>query len=126
MLLKFLCCIDTSIRKQIKFIECVYHKSDLEKYDFLNMCNLCKYTQFSQAQLHIYLWLQAQDVGQFKEESNDNKLYEGLYTLREAKGAFLLGKQLGSLGHTIYIVTYNRLDMGSKFCRHVHNVAIIS
>ena len=52
MLLKFLCYIDKSIRKQIKFRECVYH-SDQEKYHFLNMCSLCGYAQFSQPQSYI-------------------------------------------------------------------------
>ena len=28
---------------------------DQEKYYFLNMCNLCKYARFSQAQSHIYI-----------------------------------------------------------------------
>ena len=28
--------------------------SDQEKYSFLNMCNLCRYVWFSQAQSHLY------------------------------------------------------------------------
>ena len=29
--------------------------TDEEKHHFLNMCNLCRYTQFSQAQSHMWL-----------------------------------------------------------------------
>ena len=55
MLLKFSCSVDKLIRKQIKFTVCFYLKinRDQEKYQFLNMCNLCRYAQFLQAQSHI-------------------------------------------------------------------------
>ena len=35
MLLKALCCIDTSIRKQTEFTELIYHNKDQEKYHVL-------------------------------------------------------------------------------------------
>ena len=43
--LKFSCYIEKSFRKQNVFI--MY--SDQEKYDFLNMCGLCRCARFSQA-----------------------------------------------------------------------------
>ena len=57
MLLKFSCPVNKLIRKQIKFTECFILNRGQEKYQFLNMCNLCRYAQFSQAQSHIIILL---------------------------------------------------------------------
>ena len=65
-----------------------------------------------------------QDVGQFKE-SNDNKgqQYEWLYIEGDKRGHFSLKNSLAPWAMLfILLPSYNRLDMGSKFCRHVHNV----
>ena len=48
--LKFLCYIEKSFRKQISFQNVFIMYSDQEKYNFLNMCDLCRYARFSQAQ----------------------------------------------------------------------------
>ena len=41
--------------KQMQLQNVFIINSDQEKYYFLNMCNLCRYAQFSQAQSHIML-----------------------------------------------------------------------
>ena len=52
---EILCLICKSIRKQTKLTEHEYHNKDQEKYHFLNMRNLCRYAQFSQAQSQILI-----------------------------------------------------------------------
>ena len=55
MLLKFLWYIDKSIESRLSLQNMFIIISDQEQYHFLNMCNLCRYAQFLQAQLHTYI-----------------------------------------------------------------------
>ena len=53
MLLKSSYYFDQSIRKQMQFTGCVYCKQWKTNAPFLNMCNLCNYAQYLQAQSNM-------------------------------------------------------------------------
>ena len=80
MYLKFSRYLDTSIRKQIKFTECVYPKQLPRKVLFLNMCSLCRYARLLQAQSHMYINIHTSiSITELQEHLKKDTYRQGTY-----------------------------------------------